>query len=195
MREKSKDRRIQKTRKALHEALIFLMGQKKYERILVQDILDRADVGRSTFYMHYRDKDELLMAGLDDLWNTLRDAQSESNAARKPERVIQFSLAWFRHTYGHRHITKTLVGTQVWDKIRERMEGWLIEMIKAEARPLWKKGLSGKNVDLFAYYLGSSFVAVMTWWLSQKNPVPPEEIDAQFRRLVLPVLNAHLDQN
>ena len=193
MREKIKDRRIQKTRKALHEALISLMGQKKYEWIVVQDILDRANVGRSTFYMHYRDKDGLLMAGLDDLWKTLRDAKTESNPARKPEKIIQFSLAWFRHTYGHRHITKTLVGTQVWDRIRERMEGWLIEMIKSEARPLWKRRISGMNLDLFAYFLGSSFVNVMTWWLTQKNPVPPEEIDVQFRQLVLPVINAHLD--
>ncbi|WP_083913221.1 TetR/AcrR family transcriptional regulator [Nocardia concava] len=57
----SSDRRIRRTRMALHRALIELMQEGAYARITVQDIIDRADVGRSTFYAHYRDKDDLLL--------------------------------------------------------------------------------------------------------------------------------------
>ncbi|WP_235947440.1 TetR/AcrR family transcriptional regulator [Nocardia terrae] len=46
---------------ALHRSLIELMQQQPYERITVRDIIDRADIGRSTFYAHYRDKDDLLL--------------------------------------------------------------------------------------------------------------------------------------
>jgi AcrR family transcriptional regulator len=57
------DRRVQRTRRLLHKAFMSLILEKKYESITVQEILDRADVGRSTFYMHFRDKDELLVSG------------------------------------------------------------------------------------------------------------------------------------
>ena len=59
-----KDRRIQKTKALLHEALFSLIVEKNYESIVVNDILDRANVGRSTFYMHFGDKDELLVSGM-----------------------------------------------------------------------------------------------------------------------------------
>ncbi|MCB0097425.1 MAG: TetR/AcrR family transcriptional regulator, partial [Caldilineaceae bacterium] len=55
------DRRIQKTRRALQDALLTLIVERRYDKITVQDILDRANVGRSTFYAHYRDKDDLLL--------------------------------------------------------------------------------------------------------------------------------------
>ncbi|WP_152975350.1 TetR/AcrR family transcriptional regulator [Rhodococcus rhodochrous] len=55
------DRRVRRTRTELHRALIELLTEKGYDRVSVQDILDRADVGRSTFYHHFRDKDDLLV--------------------------------------------------------------------------------------------------------------------------------------
>ncbi|MET8797750.1 TetR/AcrR family transcriptional regulator [Nocardia sp. NPDC004568] len=55
------DRRVRKTRHALHRALIELMMERPYDRITVSDVITRADVGRSTFYAHYRDKDDLLV--------------------------------------------------------------------------------------------------------------------------------------
>ncbi len=195
MKRKTEDRRIQKTRRALHEALISLMMQKKYEWISVQDILDRANVGRSTFYMHYRDKEELLLDGLNDLWETLRQAQTAaSRAATKQEAVIGFSLAWFRHTFEHRVIYRMIVGSKGWDIVRHRMEEMLIQLIKDQAKPLFKKRSSADNsFELFVYFLGTGFLSVMTWWLNQKNPVSPEQVDSLFRQMALPILGAHLN--
>lgn len=61
------DRRIQKTKKALTEALIHLILEKSYEKVTIQDIIDRANVGRSTFYMHYESKEQLLLDGHNNL--------------------------------------------------------------------------------------------------------------------------------
>jgi Bacterial regulatory proteins, tetR family len=58
------DRRVRRTRKLLHDAFLALVIEKRYEKTTIQDILDRADVGRSTFYVHFRDKEALLMAML-----------------------------------------------------------------------------------------------------------------------------------
>ena len=63
MRAKTPDRRVQRTRRLLHKALMSQVLEKKYESITVQEILDVADVGRSTFYTHFQDKDELLVSG------------------------------------------------------------------------------------------------------------------------------------
>ena len=58
------DRRAARTRRALHEALIALILRKGYEATTIQDIIDEADIGRSTFYAHYAGKEELLRGGL-----------------------------------------------------------------------------------------------------------------------------------
>lgn len=64
-RKRNPDRRIQRTRSLLHEALVGLLHENAYDEIAVQDILNLANVGRSTFYMHFRDKDDLLVSGIE----------------------------------------------------------------------------------------------------------------------------------
>ena len=61
------DRRVQKTRKLLQDALIELVAEKGYEAVSIQELLDRANVGRSTFYAHFQGKDQLLHSILDRL--------------------------------------------------------------------------------------------------------------------------------
>src|SRR5688572_21995012 len=61
------DRRVQKTRKLLQDALVELVAEKGYEAVTIREILDRANVGRSTFYAHFQDKDQLLHSILEGL--------------------------------------------------------------------------------------------------------------------------------
>src|SRR5712691_3374816 len=91
-----KDRRIQKTQKLLHEALNSLIHEKDYDSIVVKEILDRANVGRSTFYMHFRDKDELLVTGMGDMLWSLQ-AAGPLSSAKWHEKIIWFSLPIFEH--------------------------------------------------------------------------------------------------
>lgn len=194
MKRKITDRRIQKTRKALHDALISLMKQRKYELITVQDILDQANCGRSTFYMHYTDKDDLLVDGMNDLLETLRKSQkATSTSTKKYERVIGFSSALFDHAYDHRSIFKLLVGSRGWDLFRNRMEEILIQLIREEAKNLYKKrSPSDSSIELFVYFLAASFLTVWTWWMNQKTLLDPQQIDAMFRQMVLPMVTAQL---
>src|SRR4051812_40427414 len=70
--EKSKpDVRTERTREALGDAIIELMQQKPFEEITVQQVLDRAGVSRSTFYVHYRDKDDLFLSDVEDFWQLM----------------------------------------------------------------------------------------------------------------------------
>src|SRR5690242_13310 len=65
--QKAPDRRIQRTRQLLLDSLIQLILEKGYESITVQDIIDRANVGRSTFYSHFQDKEDLLLSGFESM--------------------------------------------------------------------------------------------------------------------------------
>ena len=79
-REGSTDRRVRRTRIALREALLELMTERGWEDISVQDLCDRADIGRSTFYMHFSGKEKLLVSGFDDLRRELRRLQPKVEA-------------------------------------------------------------------------------------------------------------------
>lgn len=92
------DRRVRRTQKLLHRALISLVLEKHYDLITIQEILDRADIGRSTFYAHFSGKDELLISGIDDLRDTLESAiHSERSPSKRHEAIVGSSLTMFQH--------------------------------------------------------------------------------------------------
>ena len=74
------DRRIPRTRAMLQHALISLILKKNYEAITIQDICDAANVARSTFYAHYKSKDDLKRSGLEHLRKELVDRQRDAHA-------------------------------------------------------------------------------------------------------------------
>ena len=93
---KAEDRRVQRTRTLLLDALLDLIAEKGYAAVTVQDIVDRANVGRSTFYAHFLDKRELLLSGVNGLLMFL--AQQGTGAAPSDEsctRLLGFSLPLF----------------------------------------------------------------------------------------------------
>ena len=196
LQKNSEDRRTQKTRTALQESLISLMFEKSYEAILIQEILDRANVGRSTFYTHFRDMDELLVVSLQGLQELLRDAQTATPTPsnKRYEKVIGFSLAMFEHAHDHKKLYRSLVGGPGWIIVRQRIEEILVQLMKEEARALFKRGAASEvPFELFIHFLGATFMSVLTWWFNFKRPLPPKEINALFRELVVPTLAAHLN--
>src|SRR5215468_9478126 len=125
LREKRvKDRRIQKTKNLLHEALGCLIREKPYDEIVVQEILDRANVGRSTFYMHFGDKDELLVSGIHDILRSVHTTELPSSGKRY-ERIIRFSLPIFEHIHRHRQTGVAKMGTRGRVTIHEHLHNVL----------------------------------------------------------------------
>src|SRR5262249_10947822 len=98
---RSKDRRIEKTEKLLQEALADLIREKPYDAIVVKEILDRANVGRSTFYMHFRDKDDLLVRSIHHMVGAV-EGKYPAASGKPYERMIGFSLPVFEHIHQHR---------------------------------------------------------------------------------------------
>lgn len=193
MTKKVTDRRVQRTRKLLHKALMSLILEKKYESITVQDILDGADVGRSTFYMHFRDKDELLFSGFQYLQSFLESVQTTTTTlpGKSYERIIGFSLAMFEHAHEYRRVNRALLGSQAEAVVRRRIHSILAGIVSRELElelRSRKRSNCPVSPELLAHFLVSTFISVMTWWLNSKNPVTPKEIDVAYRYLVSPCL-------
>lgn len=190
---KKLDRRVHRTHMSLHKALMSLILEKKYESITVQQILDRADVGRSTFYMHFRDKDELLFNGFHYLEEFLESAQRVSTPAsgKSYERIIGFSLGMFEHAQQYRRVNRALLGSSAEPVAQRRIHSILSGIVSRELK-LELQSRTRSNVpvspELLTHFLVSTFTSVLTWWLNSKNPVSPKEIDAAYRRLTLPSL-------
>jgi AcrR family transcriptional regulator len=187
------DRRVRRTQILLHRALISLVLEKNYDSITIQEILDRADIGRSTFYAHFKSKDELLISGIHELHDTLDAAiQSERPRAKPQEAVISFSLAMFQHASEYREVYHILLNTQGWSIVRQRLEEMFDQIIRRECKTeiqRLKKADSDVPVDLFVHYLTAGFFSILTWWLGRRSRLTPLQINEIFRSLVLPTIN------
>ncbi len=193
---RSTDRRVRRTQKSLHEALIALLLEKNYDELTVQEILDRANVGRSTFYMHFDGKDQLLLHGVDELHLMLDSALERDKVTMKPdERVIGFSRAMFEHAHGYRNVYYALLNTQGWPRVRQRIENVVEQLIRRESSTEIRRLKNPKSdvpVDLFVHYLAASFFAVLVWWIERRSRLTPPQIDDVYRSLVLPTIRAVL---
>jgi AcrR family transcriptional regulator len=191
----SKDRRIHKTRRLLHEALGSLIREKPYDSIAVKEILDRANVGRSTFYMHFRDKDELLASGIYDILSSLDSAALPSS--EKPyERMIRFSLPIFQHIYLHRQSGEARMGSRGRAIIHEHLRKLLAELIADDVKTVLRtrrKKAGQIPQDLLVQYLASTFILVLNWWVESASRLSASEANDLFRSLVMPTLSATLD--
>lgn len=184
------DRRVQRTRSLLHEALVVLLHQKTYEKIAVQDILDRANVGRSTFYTHFRDKDDLLVEGLRDIIRSLETAKL-STSAKWPERLLWFSLPIFEHVEERRRASNLKIGPHGRTVLHRQLQRILVEAIARQVKqctPATRKSFGQIPPELLVEHIASTFTLVLNWWVEQKESFSPKEVDLLFRSLILPAL-------
>jgi len=182
------DRRVQKTRASLHDALITLAREKPYPAIAVKEILDRANVGRSTFYTHYRDKNDLLESGIHGI---LRSIQDRPRAGSAVERLVAFSLPILEHIGEHRRASGSQMTRESRVVMHQHLKDVLTTFIADElALPMRHRRKATKiPADLLARYLSSTFVLVLDWWIDSSCSLTPADVDARFRGLVEPILS------
>jgi len=183
------DRRIGKTRRALKEALTDLILENGFEEVTVQDVIDRADVSRSTFYAHFIDKDDLLMSILADL--DVPGPDTSSWTANDP--AFGWTLDLFRHFGSGRRLFKAVASSHSGALARRETTQRLETLARAElSRLKAAQRLDGFRLELLVRFLVGTFIGFMDWWLRAENEhLPAEQVDHAFRSLVLPgVANA-----
>lgn len=139
------DRRVVRTSAMLHQALLSLILDKGYEAITIKDICNAANVGRTTFYAHYTDKDDLKRSGLDHLRTAL--LVRHKNASDPPDdgdkRDLGFSLTMFEHAHNHIDLYRALVGGRGGTVALETIRGILSDLVRLE---LAAAGGNGEDV-------------------------------------------------
>jgi AcrR family transcriptional regulator len=176
------DRRAARTRRALQDALIALILRKGYEDITIQDLLDEADVGRSTFYAHFTGKEDLLRRGFERLRDHLASARtSEAAIEAHTARTLPFSLAVFEHVHEFRHVYRAMDNVRANAAVIEEIRRVLADFIREEL-PISREGAPR---ELVVQFTTGAFMNVLDWWLEREPRLSPSEIDAIFRRLVI----------
>lgn len=186
MESEKKDRRTRKTRQILRDALLKLLKQKRYEDISVQDIIAQADVARSTFYVHYVDKDDLLTGR----HGIFAENLGEQMLAHAGESGSAFSSRiWFYHIQAQGDILKVLAKDSAMELAMKTLRGIIHDSIQ--------KGMQAHKdasmpLSLLVDYLTDTLMTLIKWWFKDGMKYTPEQMDDMFQQLVMPGIVAAL---
>jgi AcrR family transcriptional regulator len=193
--EQGKDRRVQKTQRLLRDALVSLIHEKSYDSIVVKEILERANVGRSAFYAHFHDKDALLASGIHEILHAVSRRRLPSSANRF-EKAVWFSLPVFEHVDQFRHTAHAEMDGRGRAVVHEHLRQVLIEHIADDVRTQVQHQDARAGAippDLLVEYVVVTFILVLNWWVESNSRLSPREADDVFLSMVLPTLVAAVD--
>ena len=179
------DRRVRRTRAALLDALLALTAEKGYEAVTVQDLIDRADIGRSTFYAHFTDKSDLLREALAGM----RAIIESSAAAPVPDRrrPLRFSRRMFHHVRDQQPLIRALLSHPGARPVIGEIERMLLDIAQRELEAFASAQAAVKvPVDLLARGVVASYLATLTWWVANEFRQSPDEMEALFQAMVAP---------
>lgn len=191
MKQDKQDRRSQRTRQLVGSAMMELLSEKRYDAITVQDILDRAGIGRSTFYSHYFDKEDVHASIMEQMLERMNQQLFDRHAGQG----IVPSLELFQHIYQDCRHFRAVAGGPTDERLWEMMQtelGRIIEQALISAG----EGTSPPSIPLtvVSAYLAGAFLNLLKWWLKAGMPYTPEEMDRIFRQLALPAVWATLEK-
>jgi len=190
------DRRVLHSREVLHRAMIELVLESGYEAVTIKDIVERAGVSRSTFYVHYKSKEDLLTDGMAEL-RALLVAHQEAALGTKAgvgERCLGFSFALFEHAQTYRDIYRVLVGERGSAIIMNRMRSLLADLVSRDLAAIVPKVEQGQIPrSALTQFVVGALMSILAWWMDRKSNISPAEVDAIFRRLTIPALVAAFD--
>jgi AcrR family transcriptional regulator len=191
------DRRIQRTRQSLRTALLTLIKEKGYDAISIEEITERANVGRATFYLHYKNKEDLLLEEFSEManekvqvlsevpfsaWLPLPDDGEVNSKQPSPPLLIVF-----QHIYDNAELYYILLKSEKSSRIVERIRKISTESIvkfmenKAQTEPI---PLHFKvPMDFFAAFFSGALLSIVDWWLEEDMRHTPEEIARLFQSL------------
>ena len=179
------DRRVQRTRKMLRESLLSLILEEGYDEISIQDITDKANLGRATFYLHFKDKDELLLEVMDQLMGDilaqvpqLSESQWRLEDTKAIIKLFDFAMEHYDLyrilTIGGGAITAARqLQTTIAKNIKESIQA---ELAAQETKP-------AVPTDFIANHLAGSLLATIYWWLDNDLPYTAEEMAVMFQKV------------
>jgi len=186
------DRRVERTRQALRAALIGLILDKGYEAISVMDIAERANVGRSTFYMHYSTKDSVFSDSFRALEASLRAAMAgQGGTVRRSYTGLLFS-----HVDANRQLYRALAGQRGGVLATRHIRRILMDLVRRdiESQPPGSAA-SEAACDGAVQYVVGAITGVLSWWLDHKTGWSSDQLDQFVTSMIKLGLVATLREN
>jgi len=181
------DRRVQRTRTLLQKALIELISEHRYDAVTIQDIVGRANVGRTTFYLHYSSKDDLFMSCHEAIISEFHFGPFYPHSLSREEllstKVPQGMTAAYRHLKDAWARLYPVFQGKDGPLILRRMRDSSAQEIEASLRATFAEVDSTIPLDVLANYLAGAQIALVQWWLEKRQPHTPEILAQTFHRL------------
>lgn len=190
------DRRQQKTKAAIFNAFRSLLEKKSFNHITVQEILDRANIGRSTFYAHFQTKDELLKYVCEELFGHIVSSAREKTHLHGLNSKKETSQSIFCHLLYHLQENDSnileLLSCENSEIFLRYFKNSLKELIQTEIVGQSQNQPYDLPVDFLVNHISGSFVEMVLWWIQNKRQQTPEELDRYFRAVIEPVLSTKI---
>lgn len=172
--EKKVDRRVIKTRRQLKKGLAALMKEKSVNQITVKELVEEVDINRSTFYLHFKDIQDLLREIEKNMEAQIKRAIEEHPIVSGNENAFYFIEDMFRVLDEEREISKALIGPNGDMGFIHRIE----RIIKENSRGTLEKMFPGKKEDLKYFYAFclSGCLGLVKVWLNEGEEKSPEEM-------------------
>ncbi len=180
------DRRVQRTRTQLRDALIALILERGYDDLTIQDITDKADMRRATFYLHYKDKEELLLKALsesfDELVQQMESIRQNDILAGKTN--VEAFLVMFRHAEQNARLYRVILNGQSGVAVANRIREYLAALLLSSLKALPSEQLAVPP-EILAHYMAGAELAMITWWLNHDMPYSAQQMAEMVQRLTL----------
>jgi AcrR family transcriptional regulator len=173
------DRRIRRTRRTLAAALISLTSERPYHSIGVRDITDQADVGYATFYRHYENKDDLMLAVFAEVTAELEASAGELGG----EYFEQEGRLIFEHVQKYKGLYRSILQNRNFvDKLKKLLARQVKDQIQRHALEAVDLAFP---IELAANHMVAGLMGLIEWWLEKDMPLPVEEMARIYERLVV----------
>ncbi|MBZ0291180.1 MAG: TetR/AcrR family transcriptional regulator [Anaerolineae bacterium] len=177
------DRRVKRTRQLLRDALMELILEKGYDAVTVQDVTDRANLGRATFYLHYRDKEDLLTTSLEEIYDDLVERMEPVSWERLLSNQQSPSKVAFEHAAENRDLYLVLLRGQGAGTLTLKIRQYLANTIQQQMQVLADD--STIPLELLSNHIAGSLVAMLSWWLENDTPHSADYMAQIFSQLVM----------
>ena len=188
MRAKQTDRRVQRTQQLLRAALVSLIEEKGFEALTVQDIIDRANVGRATFYAHFDNKEDLLVSGLEDLRTALNELQRREHAQHmdSDERLFAFSHEMFAHIAEYRKVFRMMVGKRSGALVQQLLQKIVVDLVRDDIEAMGRRrDKRSEPAEAVVQFVTGGLFGLAMLWATGKLGMSVDEVNALFRRFTM----------
>lgn len=189
------DRRVQRTQQVLRTALVSLIEEKGFEALTVREIIDRANVGRATFYAYFDNKEDLLVSGLDGLRAALKELQRQAHmrTVSSDERLFAFTHEMFAHIADYRTVFRAMVGKLSGALVQQLLQKIVADLVRYDLKAMMERHDDrSAPAEAIVQFVTGGFFGLAMLWAKGKLPLSVEEVNALFRRLAMPGVRAAL---